>query len=257
MDSPLVRTKTVLNVDGLDWKREKWPTIAKKYIQFAEYLATKLPNQYITDSEVVQNYYQDKYQSRPPYIPYGSEIELIPAGETLAQFGLEPQKYVLFVGRLVPENCAHHIVDAFKQIKDTDFKCVIVGDAAYAEEYIASLKARAADDPRIIFTGYVFGKGYHELGTNAAIFVESSGVGGTHPALTEAMAFGSCVMVNNTPKILETIASAGFGYDGSQGENSATIYPDTTLSQPPHGSRIRPSCSTTRPNNLQLGNCDR
>ncbi|MDA0244196.1 MAG: DUF1972 domain-containing protein [Chloroflexi bacterium] len=216
----LVRTKTVLNVDGLDWKREKWPTIAKKYIQFAEYLATKLPNQYITDSEVVQNYYQDKYQSRPPYIPYGSEIELIPAGETLAQFGLEPQKYVLFVGRLVPENCAHHIVDAFKQIKDTDFKCVIVGDAAYAEEYIASLKARAADDPRIIFTGYVFGKGYHELGTNAAIFVESSGVGGTHPALTEAMAFGSCVIVNNTAENLETIGSAGFAYEGVQGADA-------------------------------------
>ncbi len=216
----LVRTKTVLNVDGLDWKREKWPTIAKKYIQFAEYLATKLPNQYITDSEVVQNYYQDKYQSRPPYIPYGSEIELIPAGETLATFGLEPQKYVLFVGRLVPENCAHHIVDAFKQIKDTDFKCVIVGDAAYAEEYIASLKARAADDPRIIFTGYVFGKGYHELGTNAAIFIESSGVGGTHPALIEAMAFGSCVIVNNTAENLETIGDAGFVYGGALGADA-------------------------------------
>lgn len=215
----LVRTKTVLNVDGLDWKREKWPTIAKRYIQFAEYLATKLPNQYITDSEVVQNYYQDKYQSRPPYIPYGSEIELVPAGETLAQFGLEPQKYVLFVGRLVPENCAHHIVEAFKKIP-TDYKCVIVGDAAYAEAYIASLKARAAADPRIVFTGYVFGKGYHELGTNAAIFVESSGVGGTHPALTEAMAFGSCVVVNNTPENLETIASAGFSYDGVEGETA-------------------------------------
>jgi hypothetical protein len=39
----LVGTKSILNVDGLDWKREKWPTLAKKYIQFAEYLATKLP----------------------------------------------------------------------------------------------------------------------------------------------------------------------------------------------------------------------
>ena len=212
----LVGTKTILNVDGLDWKREKWPAIAKKYIQFAEYLATKLPNQYITDSKVVQNYYQDRFKSCPPYIPYGSEIELLPAGETLTQFGLEPQKYVLFVGRLVPENCAHHIVDAFKQI-ETDFKCVIVGDAAYAEEYIASLRAKAANDPRIVFTGYVFGKGYHELGTNAAVFIESSGVGGTHPALTEAMAFGSCIIVNDTLENLETIGEAGFAYKGAQG----------------------------------------
>ena len=227
----LVGTKTILNVDGLDWKREKWPTIAKKYIQFAEYLATKLPTTYITDSEVVQNYYQDQFNSCPPYIPYGSEIDVLPPGETLAQFGLDPQKYVLFVGRLVPENCAHHIVDAFKQI-ETNFKCVIVGDAAYAKEYIASLKTRASDDPRIIFTGYVFGKGYHELGTNAAIFIESSGVGGTHPALTEAMAFGSCVIVNNTPENLETIGEAGFAYDGQIGSESLQQVLQKLLSAP-------------------------
>lgn len=215
----LVGTKTVLNVDGLDWKREKWPTIAKKYIQFAEYLATLLPTSYITDSEVVQNYYGDTYGSPPPYIPYGSEVELLPPNETLAKFDLKPQEYILFVGRLVPENCAHHIVDAFKQL-ETDKKCVIVGDAAYAKEYIASLKERAADDSRIIFTGYVFGKGYHEIGTNAAIFIESSGVGGTHPALTEAMAHRSCVIVNNTDENLETIGQAGFSYDGKVGADS-------------------------------------
>lgn len=215
----VVGTKTVLNVDGLDWKREKWPTAAKKYIQLAEYLATKLPNGYITDSEVVQNYYQDRFGSTPPYIPYGSEVELLPPGETLQKFGLERDNYILFVGRLVPENCAHHIVDAFRQL-DTDLKCVIVGDAAYAEEYIASLKARAAGDPRIVFTGYVFGKGYHELGSNARIFVESSGVGGTHPALTEAMAFGSCVVVNDTLENLETIGAAGMGYNGRLGADS-------------------------------------
>ncbi len=92
---------------------------------------------------------------------------------------------MLFVGRLVPENCAHHLVEAFRNLS-TDLKCVIVGDAAYAEEYKASLHALAEGDPRIIFTGYLFGKGYHELGTNARIFVETSGVGGTHPALVEA-----------------------------------------------------------------------
>jgi glycosyltransferase involved in cell wall biosynthesis len=215
----LVGTKTILNVDGLDWKREKWPALAKKYIQLAEFLATKLPNAYITDSQVVQSYYRDRFKDTPPFIPYGSEVELLPAGETLAQFGLEPQKYILFVGRLVPENYAHHLVDAFRML-DKDMKCVIVGDAAYADEYIASLKARAEGDPRIIFTGYVFGRGYHELGSNAYIFVETSGVGGTHPALVEAMAFGTCVVTHNTPENLETIGTAGFAYDGKTGAES-------------------------------------
>lgn len=215
----LVGTKTILNVDGLDWKREKWPPLAKKYIKFAEYLATKLPNSYVTDSRVVQDYYQSRFDSCPPYIPYGSEIEESPPGDTLTRFGLESQRYILFVGRLVPENCAHHLVHAFRDL-DTDLKCVIVGDAPYVADYIASLKADAQDDPRIVFTGYVFGKGYHELGSNAYIFVETSGVGGTHPALVEAMAFGSCVVAHDTPENLETMGDAGFAYDGKIGADS-------------------------------------
>ena len=215
----LVGTKTILNVDGLDWKREKWPVFAKKYIKLAEYLATKLPNAYVTDSRVIQAYYRDRFGSAPPYIPYGSEVEIVPPGETLSHFGLEPSRYVLFVGRLVPENYAHHLVEAFQGL-NTDFKCVIVGDAPYVEDYIASLKASAHDDPRVVFTGYVFGKGYHELGSNATIFVETSGVGGTHPALIEAMAFGNCVVVHNTPENLETIRDAGFAYDGTIGADS-------------------------------------
>jgi glycosyltransferase involved in cell wall biosynthesis len=212
----MVGTKTVLNVDGLDWKREKWPALAKKYIQFAEYLATKLPNAYVTDSHIVQGYYRDRFGHSPPYIPYGSEVNITQPGETLDRFGLEPQKYVLFVGRLVPENCAHHLVEAYQEL-DTDLKCVIVGDAAYAQEYIASLKASAQQDPRVVFTGYVFGSGYHELGSNAYLFAETSGVGGTHPALTEAMAFGNCVIVHDTLENLETIGDTGFSYSGRSG----------------------------------------
>ena len=215
----MVGTKTILNVDGLDWKRAKWPNFAKNYIRFAEYLATKLPTAFLTDSEIVQQYYRNRFNNSPVYIPYGSEIETLPPGETLATFNLEARKYVLFVGRLVPENCAHHLVEAFRGL-DTDMKCVIVGDAPYADEYIRSLKELAGDDPRIVLTGYVFGSGYHELGSNAYIFVETSEVGGTHPALLEAMAFGNCVLVNNTPENFETIGDAGFAYDGLAGSIS-------------------------------------
>lgn len=215
----LVGTKTILNVDGLDWKREKWPAIAKRYIQLAEFLATKLPNAFLTDSRVVQDYYHQRYGTQPPYVPYGSDVELLPPGEVLARFGLEPGRYVLFVGRLVPENCAHHLVEAFRRL-DTDLRCVIVGDSSYADDYVRNLKALGAADPRVVFTGYVFGKGYHELGSNAHIFVETSGVGGTHPALVEAMAHGSCVVVNDTPENLETIADAGLAYRGRHGADS-------------------------------------
>jgi glycosyltransferase involved in cell wall biosynthesis len=227
----LVGVKTILNVDGLDWRREKWPLLAKKYIQFAEYLATILPSEYLTDSIQVQKYYEKRYNDKPIFIPYGSDVEILPPGETLEKYGLKSGKYILFVGRLVPENCAHHLLSAFCEL-DTDMKCVIVGDAPYAEEYIQGLKKLAGEDERIIFTGYVFGKGYLELGSNAYLFVESSGVGGTHPALVEAMAFGNCVIVHDTPENLETIGDAGFAYNGKVGPDSLHDVLVSLLSDP-------------------------
>ncbi len=205
---------TILNVDGLDWKREKWPRLAKRYIQFAEWLATWVPTAYVTDSRVVQGYYRDRFGSEPPYIPYGSELEPLPPGRFLEQFGLEPRGYVLYVGRLVPENCAHHLIEAFAGL-DTDMKCVIVGDAPYVQDYIASLKLRAGAN--VILTGYLFGEGYRELSSHAYAFVEASEVGGTHPALIEQMAFGNCVIVNDTPQNVEVVGDAGLSYSGQDG----------------------------------------
>ena len=215
----LAGKRTIINVDGLDWKREKWPQVAKSYIRFAERMATILPDAFITDSRVVQRYYLDTYGARAPYIAYGSDVEPLPPGEVLARWQLEPRKYILFVGRLVPENCAHHLVEAFAMLGNKDgMKCVIVGDAAYADDYISGLKSSAGED--VIFTGYQFGESYRELSSNAYCFVETSGVGGTHPALLEAMGFGSCVVVNDTLENLETIGDAGLSYSGQSGPES-------------------------------------
>lgn len=212
----IVGTKTALNVDGLDWKRDKWNSLAKKYIRFAEWFAQFGPNLYLTDSPLVQAYYKDKTGKAPPYIVYGSDIEKLPPGGTLAQYGLKPRRYILFVGRLVPENNAHHLVEAFTRL-DTDMKCVIVGDAPYAEAYQKELRALAGGDERILFTGYVFGEGYRELGSNAYAYVATTGVGGTHPALIEAMAMGNCCIVNDTPVNLQTIDGRGLSYEGARG----------------------------------------
>jgi glycosyltransferase involved in cell wall biosynthesis len=206
--------RVVLNVDGLDWKRKKWGAFARRYIRACERWATRFPHRVVTDSRRVQRYYQERYGAASAYIAYGADPVSTPAGAHLMRYGLKPRRYVLFVGRLVPENCAHHLVEAWRDLA-TDLRCVIVGDAPYAAEYIRSLKATA--DPRVIFTGYVFGEGYRELLSNAYCFVETSEVGGTHPALLEAMAAERCALVNDTPENLETIADTGLSYHGEMG----------------------------------------
>ncbi|HZS93491.1 MAG TPA: glycosyltransferase [Chloroflexota bacterium] len=214
----IVGQRVVLHVDGLDWRRAKWGGIARRYIQWCETLAPILPDAFITDSAVVAEYYRDRFGRAPDaVIGYGGDATRVPPGETLANLGLEPRRYLLFVGRLVPENCVHHLVEACRDL-DGGFRCVIVGDALYQEEYVSYLKQIAGRST--LFTGYVFGKGYRELASNAFVFVEPSEVGGTHPAIVEAMAMGNCVVVNGIAENRETIGDAGLAYDGERGSSS-------------------------------------
>jgi len=210
----LAGQRVAINVDGLDWRRKKWPALAKAYLRAAERFSRRAADAVITDSMAVVDFYREAYGFAPEYIPYGSEVAPRPAGEVLRAHGLEPGRYVLFVGRLVPENCVDHLVEAFAGLR-TDMRCVIVGDSAYADEYKRRL--RATTDPRVVFTGYVFGDGCAELGANSYAFVETSEVGGTHPALVEAMGFGTAVVVNGTPENRETIGDTGLAYDSLGG----------------------------------------
>ena len=221
--------RAVLNVDGLDWKRKKWGRVARLYLRACERWAGRLADRVVTDSRRVQQYYLERRATASTYIAYGAEPIAVPAGPHLARFGLARGRYVLFVGRLVPENCAHHLVEAFAGLA-TDLRCVIVGDAPYSADYIRAL--RAAADPRVVFTGYLFGEGYRELLSNAYCFVETSEVGGTHPALLEAMAASACVVVNDTPENLEAIGDAGLSYDGAVGAPSLRSVLEALLKDP-------------------------
>ncbi len=235
----LSRSRVIINVDGLDWRRRKWGRAARGYLRWSERTAARLAHVVVTDSRRVQGYYREQYRADTVFIPYGADVTPQPPGDVLRRFGLEPGRYVLFVGRLVPENCAHHLVDAWHMLRaqsdgglDPNLKCVIVGDAPYADDFIRSLKDRAAGDPSVVFTGYQFGPAYGELSSSAALFVETSEVGGTHPALVEAMAYGNCVVVNDTPENQETIGDAGFCYRGEAGAPSLAERLDDLLYRP-------------------------
>jgi glycosyltransferase involved in cell wall biosynthesis len=228
----LASKPTVVNVDGADWQRDKWGGFAKRYLRFAERAATRLPTTIIADSHVVERYYQETFHKASTFIPYGADVPRMPPSETLAKFGLAPNGYLLWVGRLVPENNAHDAIAAYKALGGpaTGLQLCIVGDAPYSTDYITHLKANAG--PGVVFTGYVFGSGYHELGSNARAYIFASGVGGTHPALLEAMAFGNCVVVNDMAANLETVGDAAIPYRGTEGATDLTRVLREVIAQP-------------------------
>lgn len=212
--SPILRltgTPVAINVDGLEHKRKKWGSLARRYYRFAETLSTLLPNEIVTDAQVIQDYYLARHNAPSTMIAYGSEVERRPDREAVRKWRVEPNRYVLYVSRLEPENNAHLVIEAFKKVR-TAYRLLIVGDAPYAEQYISSLKARARGDKRIIFTGFVFGQDYRALQQNAYCYVHATEVGGTHPALLEAMGYGNCVLTLATPENMEVVGEAGVPY---------------------------------------------
>jgi len=225
----LLGMKTLLNVNGEDWKRGKWKAFAKTYLKFCERIATLFSQVIISDSKVISKRYLEKYKTKTIFIPYGANITHNSDVSYLRLFELEKEKYILFVGRLVPENNAHHLIQAFKQLK-TNYKLVVVGDAPYAESYKQELKRIANNN--VIFTGYLFGEGYQSLSSNCYLFVLPSAVDGTRPALLDQMGFGNCVLVNNTPANLEVIGDAGIYFDGHNGTLSLNCKLEYLLSNP-------------------------
>lgn len=203
-------TPVALNVDGLEHKRKKWNWIGRKYYLMAERLATILPNETVTDAKVIQDYYLAQHRAISTMIAYGAEVER-KVDPSVRRWRVEPNRYVLYVSRLEPENNAHLVVEAFKRVR-TGHKLLIVGDAPYARDYINDLKARARRDKRIVFTGFVFGRDYRALQQNAYCYVHATEVGGTHPALLEAMGFGNCVLTLAAPENIEAIGDAGIAY---------------------------------------------
>ncbi len=213
----------VINVDGLDSDRRKWPRLAKAYLRFAESTAPRWSDQTITDSHAVADIFERRYGQRIGVVPYGVEDPGYAGTETLERLGLEPRRYVLFVGRLEPENNPHLLVEAFSRISSErarGMKLVIVGGAPYADDYIRQVWRTA--DPRVVFPGYVFGRGYWELQRYAYAFCAPTEVGGTHPVILEAMAAGNCVLVNDHRPNAETVGDAGVYFSGAGGVDDLT-----------------------------------
>jgi len=233
--SPILRltgTPVAINVDGLEHKRKKWGRLGRRYYRLTEYLSTWLPNEMVTDAQVIQDYYLARHNTPSTMIAYGSEVERRPDRAAVRKWRVEPNRYVLYVSRLEPENNAHLVIEAFKKVR-TAYRLLIVGDAPYAESYIASLKALARGDKRIIFTGFVFGQDYRALQQNAYCYVHATEVGGTHPALLEAMGYGNCVLTLATPENIEVVGEAGIPYidEFDLGEKLQRVLRDGSLVQ--------------------------
>ena len=211
---PMLRLRgcrVVVNVDGLEWRRRKWGGVARAWHKLGARLTAMWADEIIADAHFVRDFWEEHMGTEATYIPYGAPSGPVSGTATLEALGVKPREYVLYVGRLEPENNPDLVIEAYKKVR-CDFPLVVVGQAPYAAPLRGRLDALAADDPRVILAGPIYGDGYAELQSHSACYVQASEIGGTHPALLEAMAYGGCVIVNDIPEHLEVVGDTALAF---------------------------------------------
>jgi glycosyltransferase involved in cell wall biosynthesis len=160
-------------------------------------------------SKVLQQRYRETHGMEAFYVPNGGVLRERSKPRTILEWGLDPGKYVLFLGRFSPEKGCHLLVEAFEQL-DTDVKLVMAGASSYCDDYSRELRTHASD--RIRMLDWVSGETLDELLTNAMLFVLPSDMEGLSLALLDAMGAGLCVLTSDVPENREAVDGAGFTF---------------------------------------------
>ncbi|MEA4997779.1 MAG: glycosyltransferase family 4 protein [Candidatus Limiplasma sp.] len=199
----LLGKRCIATIHGLDHQRAKWGRFAGATLRMGERMAARHADEIIVLSRNVQAYFRTTYGRSTHYIPNGCTLPTHrPADAITRAFGLAGRDYLLYLGRLVPEKGIDCLVDAFR-LTQTPLKLVIAGGASDTDAFLRQLKARAAGDARIIFTGFVQGQLLEELYSNPYAYVLPSEVEGMPLSLLEAMSYGNCCLTSDIPECTE------------------------------------------------------
>jgi glycosyltransferase involved in cell wall biosynthesis len=212
------RLPVAINVDGIERRRRKWNALGRLVYAVGEAMSVTFASAVVADARVIADYYSQRFAVQPTVIPYGSQFPAEPDSDVLARLGLAPRRYLLYVSRFEPENNPLEVVTAYRRVR-TDLPLVMVGEGLYARDLVEETRRQA--DSRILFPGALYGADYRTLQRNALLYIQSTEVGGTHPALIEAMASGGAVVALNTPENREV---------GEDGVEYFRLRPDETLS---------------------------
>lgn len=205
----LFRRPSVATCHGLDYSREKWGFPARAYLRLGEYASARFASKLIVVSDGLRRHFIDRYGNDAHAIPNGAaKVERLSLSEIGQRYGLEPNGYILFVGRLVECKRVELLVHAFQQ-SSTSLKLAIVGEGP--ENVVGPIRTLAKGDPRIVMTGALFGEDLGRIFSNAAGFVLPSVLEGLPIALIEALSYDLPVIVSNIPENVEVVRDAPLG----------------------------------------------
>jgi len=205
---------TVLNVDGIEWEREKWTPIGQRVFYTAAKMTAKWADRLISDSEAIRCRWQFEFGRDSTFIPYGGDPEAVPSNTYIEELRLDVGGFALIVARFAPENNVKRMLDA---AVTADVPVVVVGSAV-GSSLEAEIRARH-DPPRVHVVGHISDqRELAALWSACGVYLHGHSVGGTNPALVQAMGLGAPVLALDTPFNREVLNSSEQLFEGDASE---------------------------------------
>lgn len=200
----LSNSKVVLTVHGLDHRRGKWGPGAQTVLRAAHWMSGRVPDRTIVVSDTLRQHYAEAFNRDTDYIPNGVSAPVTQGPKQVSELGLRPGRYLLFVGRIVPEKAPDQLLEAFRRVAG-HAQLAIVGDSSWTDEFAAQVRTLAARDPRVVLTGFRYDDCLAALYEHAGAFVQPSLEEGLPLTLLEAISHGTPVLVSDIGPHLEVL----------------------------------------------------
>ncbi|MGZ8176958.1 DUF1972 domain-containing protein [Williamsia sp. SKLECPSW1] len=205
---PILRlrgVRTVVNVDGLEWQRAKWGPLARFVFRSGAILTARYADELVFDAQAIADYWQEKFSRTGTVIPYGGDVDF----DTVSPSPFAPRSYVLVVARFVPENTIPEFLDSVEAIAE-HAHIVMVGSSGYGGPLEERVRLLDRDNKNFTWMGHVKDdRLLFTLWQQCGAYFHGHSVGGTNPALVQAMACGAPIVARDTPFNREVLGHAG------------------------------------------------
>ena len=216
----LAGRRVAMNMDGIEWQRGKWSLPAKAWFWLNELIGGNIVNLPIADHPEMERHLAPRTFRQITMIPYGADVVTNAPTAPLAQFGVEPGRYFVKIGRTVPENSILEIIRAYSRTR-RNMPLVVLGNFLPDNPYHVACRQAASDE--VIFPGAIFDHAIvHPLRFHARAYIHGHTVGGTNPSLCEALGAGNAVIAHGN-RFNRWVAGSGQLYFESEDECDVAI----------------------------------
>jgi glycosyltransferase involved in cell wall biosynthesis len=207
--------RNVINMDGVEWRRQKWGGVAKLWFWLNDWAGCWLGNHLVADHPEIKRHLTTRVRpDKITMIPYGSDRVDTASPEAIAPYGLTPGSYAILIARAEPENSILEVVQAWSKEK-RHCKLVVLGKYDPNHAYQRAVKNAASDE--VLFPGAIYDKTVVQaLRFHARFYVHGHQVGGTNPSLVEALGAGNAVLGHENPYNRWVAGDAGVYFKDAQ-----------------------------------------